>query len=55
MAHQSHRIAQGVGRSLYDHDSAARFRDALGVLNARLAAAADEVWLVTAGIAQRLR
>jgi adenosylcobinamide kinase/adenosylcobinamide-phosphate guanylyltransferase len=31
------------------------FRDALGLLNQRLAASADEVWLVTAGIAQRLR
>ena len=32
-----------------------RFRDLLGELNQRLAAAADEVWLVTAGIPQRLR
>src|SRR6478672_10976518 len=32
-----------------------RFRDLLGGLNQRLAAAADEVWLVTAGIPQRLR
>jgi adenosylcobinamide kinase/adenosylcobinamide-phosphate guanylyltransferase len=31
------------------------FRDALGSLNARLADEADEVWLVTAGIAQQLR
>jgi adenosylcobinamide kinase/adenosylcobinamide-phosphate guanylyltransferase len=31
------------------------FRDALGGLNARLAATADEVWLVTAGVPQRLR
>jgi adenosyl cobinamide kinase/adenosyl cobinamide phosphate guanylyltransferase len=31
------------------------FRDALGGLNQRLAAAADEVWLVTAGIPRRLR
>jgi adenosylcobinamide kinase/adenosylcobinamide-phosphate guanylyltransferase len=31
------------------------FRDALGTLNARVAAESDEVWLVTAGIAQRLR
>ncbi|MBX6388209.1 MAG: bifunctional adenosylcobinamide kinase/adenosylcobinamide-phosphate guanylyltransferase [Frankia sp.] len=32
-----------------------RFRDELGRLNARLAAEADEVWLCTAGIPQRLR
>jgi uroporphyrin-III C-methyltransferase len=31
------------------------FKDALGELNQRLAAAADEVWLVTAGIPGRLR
>jgi uroporphyrin-III C-methyltransferase len=35
--------------------SGRRFRDELGDLNQRLAAAADEVWLVTAGIASRLR
>ncbi len=32
-----------------------RFRDELGGLNTRLAARANEVWLVTAGIPQRLR
>ncbi len=32
-----------------------RFRDQLGLVNQRLAAASDEVHLVTAGIAQRLR
>lgn len=32
-----------------------RFRDELGRLNARLAAESDEVWLVTVGLAQRLR
>jgi adenosylcobinamide kinase / adenosylcobinamide-phosphate guanylyltransferase len=31
------------------------FRDTLGLLNQRLAAGADEVWLVTAGIPLRLR
>lgn len=31
------------------------FRDELGRLNARLAAGADQVWLCTAGIGQRLR
>jgi histidinol-phosphate aminotransferase len=35
--------------------SGRRFRDALGELNQRLAATADEVWLVTAGIPRRLR
>lgn len=32
-----------------------RYRDDLGQLNARLAAVADEVWLVTAGIPTRLK
>lgn len=31
------------------------FRDVLGLLNQRLAASADEVWQVTAGIPRRLR
>ncbi len=35
--------------------SGRRFRDELGRLNARLARESDEVWLVTAGIPQRLR
>lgn len=35
--------------------SGRRFRDELGRLNARLAAESDEVWLMTAGVAQRLR
>jgi len=35
--------------------SGRRFRDELGWLNARVAAASDEVWLCTAGIPQRLR
>ena len=35
--------------------SGRRFRDELGTLNARFAAAADRVWLVTAGIPLRLR
>ena len=35
--------------------SGRRFRDELGALNARVAARADRVWLVTAGLPQRLR
>lgn len=35
--------------------SGRRFRDELGSVNARMAAAAGQVWLVTAGIQQRLR
>jgi len=35
--------------------SGRRFRDELGRLNAALAAGCEEVWLVTAGIGQRLR
>ena len=35
--------------------SGRRFRDEIGVLNMRVAAGADRVWLVTAGIPQRLR
>jgi adenosylcobinamide kinase / adenosylcobinamide-phosphate guanylyltransferase len=36
-------------------ESERRFRDELGWLNARLASSADQVWLCTACIAQRLR
>jgi adenosylcobinamide kinase/adenosylcobinamide-phosphate guanylyltransferase len=35
--------------------SGRRFRDELGVLNARVAAASPRVWLLTAGVPQRLR
>jgi adenosylcobinamide kinase / adenosylcobinamide-phosphate guanylyltransferase len=35
--------------------SGRRFRDELGVLNARIASASDRVWLVTAGLPQKLR
>jgi adenosylcobinamide kinase/adenosylcobinamide-phosphate guanylyltransferase len=35
--------------------SGVRFRDELGVLNARIAAESEQVWLCVAGIARRLR
>ncbi|TYP88566.1 bifunctional adenosylcobinamide kinase/adenosylcobinamide-phosphate guanylyltransferase [Blastococcus xanthinilyticus] len=35
--------------------SGRRYRDELGILNARVAAASQRVWLVTAGLPQRLR
>jgi adenosylcobinamide kinase/adenosylcobinamide-phosphate guanylyltransferase len=35
--------------------SGRRFRDELGVLNTRIAAASPRVWLVTAGLPQKLR
>ena len=35
--------------------SGRRFRDELGTLNARVAAASPRVWLLTAGVPQRLR
>jgi adenosylcobinamide kinase/adenosylcobinamide-phosphate guanylyltransferase len=35
--------------------SGRRFRDELGALNARIASSSDEVWLLVAGIPQRLR
>jgi adenosylcobinamide kinase / adenosylcobinamide-phosphate guanylyltransferase len=36
-------------------ESGIRFRDELGVLNARVGAECEQVWLCTAGIARRLR
>jgi adenosylcobinamide kinase / adenosylcobinamide-phosphate guanylyltransferase len=49
-------VSDEVGSGLAPEAGERRlFRDALGLLNQRLAASADEVWLVTAGIAQRLR
>ncbi|RZU31126.1 bifunctional adenosylcobinamide kinase/adenosylcobinamide-phosphate guanylyltransferase [Blastococcus saxobsidens] len=35
--------------------SGRRYRDELGILNARVAAASQRVWLLTAGLPQRLR
>jgi adenosylcobinamide kinase/adenosylcobinamide-phosphate guanylyltransferase len=48
----SNEVGSGVDPST---DAARRFRDELGCLNTRLAAASDEVWLCTAGIASRLK
>ena len=49
-------VSDEVGGGIVpDSPSARRFRDELGLLNQRLAAAADDVWLVTAGIPLRLR
>lgn len=49
-------VSNEVGSSIVPATASGRlFRDELGALNARLAAAADRVWLVTAGIGQRLR
>lgn len=49
-------VSDEVGSGVVPATASGRqFRDALGELNQRLAAAADEVWLVTAGIARRLR
>jgi adenosylcobinamide kinase/adenosylcobinamide-phosphate guanylyltransferase len=49
-------VTDEVGSGIVpDNPSARLFRDALGLLNQRLAASADEAWLVTAGIPLRLR
>jgi uroporphyrin-III C-methyltransferase / precorrin-2 dehydrogenase / sirohydrochlorin ferrochelatase len=48
----SNEIGSGV---IPETSSGRRFRDELGRLNARIAAASDEVWMCTAGIARRLR
>jgi len=49
-------VTDEVGSGVVPDSASGRlFRDALGLLNQRLAASADEVWLVTAGIPQRLR
>ena len=49
-------VSNEVGSGIVpDTPSGRRFRDELGVLNARFAAASPRVWLVTAGLPQRLR
>ncbi|MEP6464574.1 MAG: bifunctional adenosylcobinamide kinase/adenosylcobinamide-phosphate guanylyltransferase [Frankiaceae bacterium] len=48
-------VSNEVGSGVHPATPVGRsFRDALGTLNARLAAVSDEVWLVTAGIPRRL-
>jgi adenosylcobinamide kinase/adenosylcobinamide-phosphate guanylyltransferase len=49
-------VSDEVGWGIVPETAAGRlFRDRLGLLNQRLAAAADQVWLVVAGLPQRLR
>jgi adenosylcobinamide kinase/adenosylcobinamide-phosphate guanylyltransferase len=49
-------VSDEVGSGIVPESAAVRrFRDVLGDLNQQLAAQADEVWLVTAGIPLRLR
>jgi uroporphyrin-III C-methyltransferase len=49
-------VSDEVGSGVVPASASGRsFRDALGTLNQRLAGTADEVWLVTAGIARRLK
>lgn len=49
-------VSDEVGSGIVPESRSGRlFRDELGGLNQRLAATADEVWLVTAGIPLRLR
>jgi len=49
-------VSDEVGSGIVPETASGRhFRDELGELNQRLAAASDEVWLLTAGIPLRLR
>jgi adenosylcobinamide kinase/adenosylcobinamide-phosphate guanylyltransferase len=49
-------VSDEVGLGVVPGTRAGRlFRDTLGTVNQRLAATADEVWFVVAGIPQRLR
>ena len=48
----SNEVGSGIVPAI---ESGRRFRDEMGRLNARLAASADRVWLLTAGIPARLR
>lgn len=49
-------VSNEVGQGIVPDNAMARaFRDHAGRLNQQIAAAADEVWFVTAGLAQRLK
>ena len=49
-------VSDEVGSGIVPESASGRlFRDRLGLLNQRLAATADEVWWVVAGIAQRIK
>ena len=49
-------VSDEVGLGVVPETRAGRlFRDTLGTVNQRLAATADEVWFVVAGLPQRLR
>ena len=49
-------VTDEVGQGVVPETTSGRlFRDELGALNQRLAAAADDVWLVTAGLPLRLK
>ncbi len=49
-------VTNEVGQGVVPATASGRwFRDEMGALNARLAAAADEVWWLVAGIAQRIK
>ncbi len=49
-------VTNEVGQGIVPATASGRlFRDEMGVLNLRVAAACDEVWLVTAGIPQRIK
>ncbi len=49
-------VTNEVGQGVVPATASGRaFRDEMGILNARMAAACDEVWLVTAGLPLRLK
>lgn len=49
-------VTNEVGQGIVPVTSSGRlFRDQMGIFNARVAAACDEVWLVTAGIPVRIK